>query len=224
MNQTISGIAAKAKELVASNLTSLLEKAVDPEKMLRLLRAEIEESVIALQDTLTKANRRYGRLEGELPRLEAAAKDWTARARLAMDKGREDLAREALLAREAAQLEFAEAKDLLAALEAEAGEAAGAIARLEAKLSEIRRQIAQFARPVPGAPPSGRAGAVAARLDRIDELERRVANGGANGTGNRGRLSEDELVRQLRELEQGERIEAELGKLKAAAGKPAKRR
>ena len=99
-----------------------------------------------------------------------------------------------------------------------------AIARLEAKLSEIRRQIAQFARPVPGAPPSGRAGAVAARLDRIDELERRVANGGANGTGNRGRLSEDELVRQLRELEQGERIEAELGKLKAAAGKPAKRR
>ncbi|WEK45897.1 MAG: PspA/IM30 family protein [Candidatus Andeanibacterium colombiense] len=213
MDGTIAGIATRATELVASNLASLIEQATHPEKMLRLLRTEIEESVIALQDTLTKANRRYGRLEGELPRLEAAAKDWTARARLALDKGREDLARGALQAREAAQQEFEEARALLGTLKAEAEAATGAIAALEAKLSEIRRQLAQFAAPARGT--GGENGAIARRLDRIDALERRVAN----GLGNRGPLSEDELVRQLRELEQGERIDAELDRLKAAAGK-----
>ena len=214
MDNTISGIAAKAKELVASNLTSLIERATHPEKMLRLLRSEIEESVIGLQDVLTKANRRYGRLEGELPRLEATAKDWTAKAKLALDKGREDLARGALQAREAAQTEIDEAKAMLGTLKAEGDAAAGAIAQLEGKLSEIRRQIAQFA--AKAAPAAGSAASnIAAQLDRIGELEQRVAH----GTANRGRLSEDELVRQLRELEQGDQIEAELGKLKAAAGK-----
>lgn len=213
MDSTISGIAAKAKELVASNLTSLIERATHPEKMLRLLRSEIEESVIGLQDVLTKANRRYGRLEGELPRLEATAKDWTAKAKLALDKGREDLARGALQAREVAQAEVDEAKAALKALAGEAAEAEQAIAKLEAKLSEIRQQIVQFAAKAPtaGAVASG----IAERLDRIGELEQRVAH----GTANRGRLSEDELVRQLRELEQGDRIESELEKLKAAAGK-----
>jgi len=220
MNQTISGIAAKARELVASNLASLVEKATNPEKMLRLLRAEIEEQVIGLQDVLTKANRRYGRLEGELPRLEAAAKDWTAKARLAMDKGREDLARGALLARETAQLEVQQAKDALAALADEAAEAEGAIGQLEAKLSEIRQQIVQFAAPASTTARGGSADTVAQRLDRIGELERRVANEGAN----KGHLSEAELTRQLRALEQDERIEAELGKLKAAAGKGAKKK
>lgn len=209
----MAGIAAKAKELVASNLTSLIEKATDPAKMLRLLRAEIEESVIALQDTLTKANRRYGRLEGELTGLERAAKDWTGKARLAMDKGREDLAREALLAREAVRIDVDEAKAALKALAGEAADAEQAITRLEAKLSEIRQQIAQYAEP---ARTGTRAtGTVSAQLDRIDELERRVANGSAN----QARLSEAELDRQLRALERDERIEAELASLKTAAGK-----
>ncbi|MBO9601999.1 MAG: PspA/IM30 family protein [Novosphingobium sp.] len=214
MDQTIASIAAKAKELVASNLTALLESATQPDKMLRLLRTEIEESVIALQDTLTKANRRYGRLEGELPALEAAVKDWTAKARLALDKGREDLARGALQAREAAQVELDGAGARLTALRDEAAAAAEAIRGLEAKLSEIRRQIAQFAAPAVNA--GGRAaGAIAERLDRIGELERRVAH----GLGNRGNPSEDELVRQLRALEQGDRIDAELETLKAARKK-----
>jgi phage shock protein A len=214
MDGTIAGIAARAKELVASNLTSLIEQATQPEKMLRLLRTEIEESVIALQDTLTKANRRFGRLEGDLPALEAAAQDWTAKARLALDKGREDLARGALQAREAAQQEFEDARTLLGTLRIEAEAAAGAIAQLEAKLSEIRRQLAQYAMPVRSRA-GGEAAGIAQRLDRIDALERRVSH----GVTNRGRLSEDELVRQLRELEQGERIDAELEKLKTAGKK-----
>lgn len=209
----MAGIVTKAMELVTSNLTSLLESATHPEKMLRLLRAEIEESIIGLQDTLTKANRHYGRVEGEIARLDELVQDWASKAKLALDKGRDDLARGALQAREAARADMEQAKAALAGLTAESDEAEAAIARLEGRLSEIRQQIGKFANTGSERAISGASG-IADRLDRIGELERRIDNASANR-----KLSEADLGQELRKLAQDEKIDADLETLKELAGK-----
>ncbi|RZA18382.1 MAG: hypothetical protein EOP02_20210, partial [Proteobacteria bacterium] len=80
----MAGIAAQISALISGNLAGLLEDSAEPEKMLRLLRTEIEESIIALQGNLTRANRQHGRLEGQLTALELDAAGWPEKARIAI--------------------------------------------------------------------------------------------------------------------------------------------
>ncbi|HEY6964521.1 MAG TPA: PspA/IM30 family protein, partial [Erythrobacter sp.] len=94
-------IAIRVRELVSSNVDSLVSKAGDPRKMLRLLQSEIEETLIALHGDAAKAKRQRERMEDSATRLSAAAEEWTGKAKIAIDHGREDLARAALLTREA---------------------------------------------------------------------------------------------------------------------------
>ena len=94
-------IAIRAREIVSSNVDSLVSKAGEPRKMLRLLQSEIEETLIALHGDAARAKRQRERLSDTAARLAAGAEEWTGKAKIAIDHGREDLARAALLTREA---------------------------------------------------------------------------------------------------------------------------
>lgn len=216
----MAGITAQIGILISRNLTSLVEDAADPEKMLRLLRSEIEESIIALQGALTRANRQQGRLESEIARIEQDAAEWPSKARTAIEKGREDLARRALQAGEAARAEAERSRQTLTDLARESAENEQAISQLEAKLSEIRQQITRVSASRSTARGTG-AAAVPSRaersMDRIDELERRLGF----ATANNNRLTEAAIDAELDQLDQDARIDAELARLKAASITPA---
>lgn len=209
----MASITAQIRILISGNLTSLMENAADPEKMLRLLRSEIEESIITLQGALTRANRQQGRLESEITRLEQSAAEWPNKARTAIENGREDLARRALQAGEAARAEVEQSRAELADLAQESAENEQAIGQLEAKLSEIRQQITRVSadRLSPGR--SAAPSRAERSMDRIDELERRLGFAAANNSA----LLEAAIDAELDRLEQDARIDAELARLKAAA-------
>ena len=90
------GVFSRFKDIVSSNLNSLLDKAEDPQKLIRLMIQEMEETLVELKAGCAKAMADRKTLDRELAEAEALAATWEQRAGLAVDKGRDDLAREAL--------------------------------------------------------------------------------------------------------------------------------
>ncbi|MBI1402380.1 MAG: hypothetical protein GC147_04110 [Porphyrobacter sp.] len=212
-------IAIRAREIVSSNVDTLVSKAGEPRKMLRLLQSEIEEALIALHGDVTKAKRQQARLGDSAKRIEAAADEWTARAKIAVDHGREDLARSALLAREAERAKAAAEREAAEKIETQVNEAQGVIAEREAKRSSIAARIAQ--QPQDSAAPAAAAPSVIdRRLDRIDALDRRASF--AEGTAPEA-VDADAIEKEIASLGKASAIEAELAAMKSAAA-PAKRK
>lgn len=214
-------IAIRVRELVSSNVDSLVSKAGEPRKMLRLLQSEIEETLIALHGDAAKAKRQRERMEDSATRLSAAAEEWTGKAKIAIDHGREDLARAALLTREAERAKAADATAAAEALGKQIADAATVIADLEAKRTAIAARIAELAKAEMAAPAAAPAADthVDRRIDRIEELERRAgfAEGAAEAP------TPSSLDDEIASLQQASAIEAELAALKAAAPAPAKK-
>lgn len=214
-------IAIRVREIVSSNVDSLVSTAGDPRKMLRLLQSEIEETLIALHGDAAKAKRQQARLEETATRLAAAAEEWTGKAKIAVDHGREDLARAALLTREAERAKAAEATEAATALGEQIVEAAGVIAELEAKRTAIAARIADMAKAETAAKPAAAAADthVDRRIDRIEALERRAAFIDVPGDSPSPASLDDEIAA----LQKASAIEAELAALKSAAPAPAKK-
>ncbi len=91
------GIFTRFKDIVASNINTMLDKAEDPEKMIKLMIREMEDTLIEIKSSCanTIANQK------KVQRLQAETQDrenfWDTKAGLAVTKGRDDLARQALM-------------------------------------------------------------------------------------------------------------------------------
>lgn len=205
-------IAIRAREIVSSNVDSLVSRVGEPRKMLRLLQSEIEEALIALHGDAAKAKRQQSRLQDTAVRLAAAAEEWTAKAKIAIDHGREDLARAALLTREAERAKAADAAAAAEALDAQIEDAAGVIADLENKRTAIAARIADLAQSEPAAAPVADTH-IDRRIDRIDALERRAGFAEVPTNTPSPAALDDEIAG----LQQASAIEAELAALKATA-------
>lgn len=211
-------IAIRAREIVSSNVDTLVSKAGEPRKMLRLLQSEIEEALIALHGDTAKARRQQARMTDAAARLAEAAESWTGKAKTALDHGREDLARAALLTREAERAKAVDAAKAAAALESQIEEAASVIDALEAKRTAITARIAEMASTGSDEAAPARDRAIDKRIDRIDALERRA--GFTDGPVEAP--SPAALDAEIAGLQKASAIEAELAALKAS-GVPAKK-
>lgn len=214
-------IAIRAREIVSSNVDNLVSKAGEPRKMLRLLQSEIEEALIALHGDAARAKRQQARLHDAAARLAAGAEEWTGKAKIAIDHGREDLARAALLTREAERAKAADAAEAAAALDSQIADAASVIAELEAKRTAITARIAELAQAAAVESPArpGGESALDRRIDRIDALERRA--GFADVPGDAAPPSPAALDDEIAGLQQASAIESELAAMKSAAPKKA---
>jgi phage shock protein A len=215
-------IAIRAREIVSSNVDNLVSKAGEPRKMLRLLQSEIEEALIALHGDLAKAKRQQSRLQETAARLAAGAEEWTGKAKIAVDHGREDLARAALLTREAERAKAADAVAHAAAFEDQIAEAAAVIAELEAKRTAIAARIAELAQ-VEIAATQGKEAAdtsIDKRIDRIEALERRA---GFADVPKGDTPSPASLDDEIAGLQQASAIEAELAAMKGSTALAAKK-
>ena len=91
------GIFSRLSDIVNSNLTSMLDKAEDPEKIIRLMILEMQETLVEVRTGAARIIADRKQAERTLTRLDDAAGEWQRKAELALSKGREDLARGALL-------------------------------------------------------------------------------------------------------------------------------
>jgi phage shock protein A len=91
------GIITRFRDIVGSNLNAMLDRAEDPEKLIRLMIQEMEDTLIELKVACTGVMAQSTHVERQLPVVEKRAAYWEDKAGLAVKKGRDDLAREALI-------------------------------------------------------------------------------------------------------------------------------
>lgn len=87
---------ARVSDIISSNVNDLLDRAEDPEKMVKLLIVEMEEHIEKARESAAKAIAGEKLLEANLQKNREAAADWQAKAEAAIERGEDDLARKCL--------------------------------------------------------------------------------------------------------------------------------
>jgi len=91
------GIFTRFRDIISSNINSMLDKAEDPEKLIRLMIREMEDTVVEMKASCAGVMAESKKVQRQLDEVHARAQYWEEKAELAVSKGRDDLAREALV-------------------------------------------------------------------------------------------------------------------------------
>lgn len=221
------GVFSRLGDIINANLNSVLEKAEDPEKMIRLMIQEMEDTLVEIRSATARNLAEKKERARLMKRLEQQKIDWEHKAGLALDKGREDLARAALAEKTALCDRIQQLADELAIYDEQLAKYDEDIARLQTKLNDARarqRAIVLRHRSAKHQLRSRRQiynDKIDEMLHRFDAAERRIdhieSEAEALEMGRRARSLDEEIER----LQRDERVEAELEALKSAraAGK-----
>jgi len=221
------GVFSRLGDIINANLNAVLEKAEDPEKMIRLMIQEMEDTLVEIRSATAKClaeKKERGRL---LKQLEQRRLDWEQKANLALDKQREDLARAALAEKTALGDRIDHLSEELTVYDEQLEKYDADIARLKAKLDDARarqRSIVLRHRSAKHQLKSARQvhnDRIDEMLERFDSAERRIdhieSEAEVLDMGRKAQTLDDEID----QLQRDERVEAELESLKQSrtAGK-----
>ncbi|MFT6948958.1 MAG: phage shock protein A [Paraglaciecola sp.] len=90
------GLISRMSDIVQANINAILDKAEDPQKIIKLLVEEMEETLVEVRGVAAKTLAEKTQLQRQLTKFQLLGNSWQKKAQLAIDKGREDLARSAL--------------------------------------------------------------------------------------------------------------------------------
>lgn len=132
------GIFSRFTDIVNSNINSILDKAEDPEKMVRLIIQEMEDTLVEVRSASAKTLANKKDISSQIAKLESEASDWQAKAELAINKDREDLARAALQERKKCVEHAAVLSKELKMIDEQIGKLQGEIGQLQDKLADAK--------------------------------------------------------------------------------------
>src|ERR1051325_7568327 len=93
---------SRARDIFAANMTDLLDRAEDPARMIRMIILEMEETLVEVRASAARSIADIKEMSRAVARLDEIQDNWTAKAELALEKDREDLAKAALIERQKA--------------------------------------------------------------------------------------------------------------------------
>ena len=208
-------IFTRFKDIVNSNINSLLDKAEDPEKMLKLMITEMEDTVIDLKTSTAGRMAEAIRLDKKVEEAEAAVERWQKRAELAVEKGKDDLAREALQEKKNAAAEAERIKASVVSLKNAVEEGKKEIATLEDKIKNARDRLLTLQREGQRA---GERKKENVNLNaRFEDLENRINRMNAYNELNKTGEKESSEAK-FSKMEADEDIERELEKIRKEKG------
>lgn len=219
------GIFSRTRDIIAANVTDLLDKAEDPAKMIRMIILEMEETLVEVRASAARTIADQKEMRRHIVRLEKLQESWTEKAELALSKDREDLAKAALTEKQKAadmcdQLgqEIAVLDEALRASEAD-------ITKLQTKLREARVRQNSLVTRMESANNRTKVremyngSKMHDAFSRFDVMERRVdmAEGRADAAG----LGEapPTLEEEIAALRSSDKVDAELDALKKRLAK-----
>ena len=91
------GIFTRFRDIISSNINVMLDKAEDPEKLIKLMIREMEDTLVEIKASCAGVMANSKKVQRQLDEVQSREKYWKERSELAVNKGRDDLAREALV-------------------------------------------------------------------------------------------------------------------------------
>ena len=214
-------IFSRTRDIFAANMTELLDRAEDPARMIRMIILEMEETLVEVRASAAKTIADSKDMRRTLNKLDEMQASWTEKAELALSKGREDLAKAALIERQKAADMALGLKEEIKVLDDTLKSYEADIAKLQAKLREARARQNAIAHRLESAVTRARArellngNRTEDAFSRFEVLERRAdfAEGRAEALGMTGPKS---LEEEIAELKSSDKVDAELEAMKAA--------
>ncbi|MGV2872621.1 phage shock protein PspA [Colwellia sp. E150_009] len=217
------GIFSRFTDIINSNINSLLDKAEDPAKMVRLIIQEMEDTLVEVRSSSAKTLADKKELTRQVTRFENEAQQWQEKAELALSKDRDDLARAALMEKKKSTENSQSLVQELVHVEEHIAKLQDEISQLQDKLADAKtRQKAIIMREktvnsrlkVKQNIDSNKVNDALSRFDRyeskIDNIEAQVESYD---------LGRKSLSDEIAELESNEKVDDELASLKAKMNK-----
>ena len=212
------GIFSRFTDIVNSNINAILDKAEDPEKMVRLIIQEMEDTLVEVRSASAKTIASKKEISGAINKMQSESKDWKAKAELAISKDREDLARAALQEKKKCDEQVHNLTSELSGVDEQIAKLQNEVGQLQEKLADAKtRQKAIILRQktvtsrleVKKTLDSGKVDAAMGRFEqyerKIDDLESQV---------DAYDLGKKTLADEFAELESDDDIDNELAALK----------
>ena len=134
------GIFTRFRDIVSSNLNAMLDRAEDPEKMIKLMIREMEDTLVELKSSCAAVMANSKTVRRQVEEANARADGWNDKATLAVSKERDDLAREALIEKRRYSRKAETLENELTELDVLVGKYKEDIYQLEDKLRSAREK------------------------------------------------------------------------------------
>jgi phage shock protein A len=219
------GIFSRMTDIINSNLNAMLDQAEEPEKMVRLIIQEMEDTLVEVRSSSARVLADRKEAARRLEQVRAEAGSWERKALLALSKEREDLARAALQEKRAIEEEISVVQAELAATDEHIAQLTGEVAQLQSKLDDARarqKALTMRSKTVESRIKVKRQiqrEALDDAFHRFERFERRMDSlEGQLEAMDLGREVPPDLAAQISALQDDERISDELQRLKVQMG------
>ena len=131
-------IFSRITDIINANINALLERAEDPEKMIRLIIQEMEDTLVEVRSQSVRGIADRREIERKIERLETNGREWEDKAAFALGKGREDLAKSALLIKRKLENQAALLREEFTLIQESLARHNEDLAKLQAKIDEAK--------------------------------------------------------------------------------------